>query len=261
MYAVMKRGEMVIEVIFRGFLDRLAVAGGTAFRVGPDMVRFDSGGWHPRNDLGFTISTQTRALLEHVIRPRLLENGNVVIRERCRFRGLMMDQADGRVQGVKIRGNGLETLATDLVIDAMGRSSPMPRYLEGGAGGEAPVQVTEIDINYPTILLNEPEQWRGDPWSYIMLTTAPDQTHGATITPIEGNRCLLTMVSRFGDQFPTELADCFAFTKALIHRKSSSASVTRNWRPRPSAFKFQSPGSRTLTGCRVFRWDCCHWAM
>ena len=89
MYAVMKRGEMVIEVIFRGFLDRLAVAGGTAFRVGPDMVRFDSGGWHPRNDLGFTISTQTqtqtRALLEHVIRPRLLENGNVVIRERGAF--------------------------------------------------------------------------------------------------------------------------------------------------------------------------------
>jgi 2-polyprenyl-6-methoxyphenol hydroxylase-like FAD-dependent oxidoreductase len=214
-HAVMKRGEMAIETILPGFLDRLAVAGGTTVRVGLDMVRFDGGGWHPRTDLGFTISTQTRALLEHVIRARLLENGNVTIREGCRFRGLIMDEEDGRVRGVEIQDDGLETVPADLVIDAMGRSSPMPGCLESLGLGAPLVQVTGIDINYSTILLHVPERWRGDPWTCVLRATPPEQTRGATMTPIEGDRWLLSMVSRFGDQLPTELSDCVAFTEGL----------------------------------------------
>jgi 2-polyprenyl-6-methoxyphenol hydroxylase-like FAD-dependent oxidoreductase len=214
-HAVMKRGEMAIEGILPGFRERLAAAGGTTLRVGLDLIYFEGGGWHPKNDLGFTISTQTRALLEHVIRGRLLENGNVTIREGRRFRGLMFDEDDGRVLGVEVQDDGLETVPANLVIDAMGRSSPMPGYLGDRGLGEAPVHATGISISYSTILLHVPKRWLCDPWACVLRATAPDRTRGATMTPIEGNRWLLSMVSRFGDQLPTELTDCVAFTESL----------------------------------------------
>jgi 2-polyprenyl-6-methoxyphenol hydroxylase-like FAD-dependent oxidoreductase len=216
-HAVMKRGEIAMETILPGFRDRLAAAGGTTLRVGADLVYFEGGGWHPKNDLGFTISTQTRALLEHVVRSRLLENGNATIHERCRFRGLVIDENDGRVCGVEMQGQGddQEMVAADLVIDAMGRSSPVPGYLKASGLGEASVRTTGIDISYATILLHRPEKWQDDSWGCVLRATAPDRTRGATLIPIEGNRWLLSLVSRFGDRLPTELSECVVFTKGL----------------------------------------------
>lgn len=213
-HAVMKRGEIAIETILPGFRDRLAAAGGTIIRAGLDFSIHEGGGWHPTNDLGFTISTQTRALLELVIRRRLLENANVTIRDGYRFRDLVFD-ANGRVGGVVVEAEERETVPADLVIDAMGRSSLVPDRLLDRGLGEAPTQTTGIELSYSTILLHRPAKWRDKPWVCVLRATPPDHTRGATLIPIEGDRTLLSLVGRFGDRPPTALEDCIAFTKNL----------------------------------------------
>ena len=240
-HAVMKRGEIVIETILPGFRQRLAAAGGTTMHVGLDFRAYEGGGWHPRRDLGFTISSQTRALLEHVIRERLLENGNVKIRDRCRFRELLMD-SDGTVGGVVVDADGLETLAAVLVIDAMGRGSPVPGRLSAKGLGEAPTMVTGIDVFYSTILFHVPEIWRGEAWGRVLRATAPGHSRGATIMPIEGDRWLLSMVGRFGDRPPTELSECLAFTEGL--ETSEIVERIRHAEPAATAKRFHIPNSR-----------------
>ena len=54
-HAVMKRGEITIEEILPGFKDQLTAAGGATVRYGLDINIYEGGGWHPNNDLGFTI--------------------------------------------------------------------------------------------------------------------------------------------------------------------------------------------------------------
>lgn len=240
-HAVMKRGEIAIETVLPGFRERLASAGGTTMRVGLDMRFYEGGGWHPRRDLGFTISTQTRALLEHVIRDRLLENGNVIIRERCRFRDLMMD-GEGGIRGAIVDAEGLQTLAADLVVDAMGRASPVPDLLSAKGFGVAPSVVTGIDVSYSTILFHVPKQWRGEAWARVLRATPPEHVRGATITPIEGDRWLLSMVGRFGDQPPTEPAACVAFTEGL--ESPEIFERIRHAEPAAKAKRFHIPASR-----------------
>ncbi|MDA0340852.1 MAG: hypothetical protein O3B74_04545, partial [Proteobacteria bacterium] len=217
-HAVMKRGENAIEAILPGFRQRLEAAGGTTVRVGLEMIVHEGGGWHPANDIGFTLSTQTRALLEQVIRAGLLERANVTLRQGCRFRNLVFDQ-DGRVAGAAFEAafgaGGLQQASADLVIDAMGRASPVPERLAERGLGQAPVSVTGIDLSYSTLLLHPPEQWRGQAWVRVLRATAPEHTRGATLFPIEGDRCLLSLVSRFGDRPPTALEECIAFTESL----------------------------------------------
>lgn len=213
-HAVMKRGELAIEGILPGFRDALAAAGGTTLRVGLDFQVFEGGGWHPRRDLGFTLSSQTRALLEHVIRARLLENPNIELRQRMRFRDLSLD-ASGVVTGVGVGASGstgaIEELPAELVVDAMGRGSPIPGWLAARGLGEAPSVATGIDLYYATILFHVPERWRGEPWCRVLRATAPDRLRGATVVSIEEDRWLLSMVSRFDDRPPTTPAACLEF--------------------------------------------------
>ena len=240
-HAVMKRGEIAIETVLPGFRDRLAAAGGQTMRVGLDMRFYEGGGWHPHRDLGFTISSQTRSLLEHVIRQRLFENGNVILHERCRFRELVIG-GDGTVGGVIVDADGLQTLAANLVVDAMGRASPVPGWLSTKGFGATLSMITGIDVAYSTILFHIPDKWRGGAWGRVLRATPPGHVRGATIMPIEGDRWLLSMVGRFDDRPPTELAACLAFTKEL--ETPEIFERIRYAEPAAKAKRFHIPDSR-----------------
>ena len=240
-HAVMKRGELAIESILPGFRECLAEAGGTTLRLGLDFRVFEGGGWHQRRDLGITISSQTRALLEQVIRRRLLANGNVILHQRRRFRGLVTN-AEGVVTGVTVEGEDTENLPADLVIDAMGRASPVPDWLARNGIGEAPSVSTGIDLYYSTILFHVPERWRGEPWCLVQRATAPDKIRGATVVSIEEDRWLLSMVTRFDDRPPTTVPDCLAFLETL--ESPEIFNRIRHAEPAAKARRFHIPESK-----------------
>lgn len=240
-HAVMKRGELAMEGLLPGFRERLAAAGGTTLRVGLDFRVFEGGGWHPRRDLGFTISSQTRALLEQVIRERLLANGNVSLRQRLRFRDLILD-GGGVVTGAVVEGGGREEVRADLVVDAMGRGSPVPDWLARNGHGEAPSVATGIDLYYSTLLFHVPERWRGEPWCLVQRATAPDKVRGATVVSIEEDRWLLSMVSRFDDRPPTTPSDCLTFLEGL--ESPEIFERIRHAEPATKARRFHIPESR-----------------
>jgi 2-polyprenyl-6-methoxyphenol hydroxylase-like FAD-dependent oxidoreductase len=250
-HAVMKRGELAIESILPGFRESLAEAGGTTLRVGLDFRVFEGGGWHPRRYLGITLSSQTRALLEQVIRQRLLANGNVALHPRRRFRGLTFNES-GVVSGVIIEGDGREDLSADLVIDAMGRGSPIPDWLAREGFGQAPSVSTGIDLHYSTILFHVPERWRGEPWCLVLRATAPDKVRGATVVSIEGDRWLLSMVTRFDDRPPTTVPDCLAFLDGL--ESPEIFNRIRHAVPASKARRFHIPESKVRFFSRMPRY-------
>jgi 2-polyprenyl-6-methoxyphenol hydroxylase-like FAD-dependent oxidoreductase len=216
-HALVKRGENIIADLFPGFLDHLSAGGAITTRFGADIAVYEGGDWHPRRDPGFTLSTQTRALLEAVIRHCLLTRKNVEIRDGYRFATFKLDRrgAVSAVEGIDVDSGATVAIPADLAIDAMGRGSPTPRWLNAGGFGNVPVSAAGIAINYVTILLNQPPHMTGDPGGWVVRASAPEMTRGATMFAIEDGRWLLTLVSRFGDRPPLSFEECLAFAKTL----------------------------------------------
>ncbi len=220
-HAILKGGEYIIAAIFPGFRQRLLAAGGVAVKVGPELQVYEGGGWHPNRDSGMVIHTQSRALLEQVIRDCLLELANVELRSGCRFADLLVSEEDGiqsAVQGVRVAANSsskVETVPAQLVVDAMGRGSRMPKWLAANGYGTLARSRAGIDVHYTTLLLRQPPDYRGKPNGWVIRATAPGTKRGATMMAIEGGRWLLTLVSRFGDLPPLDYPSCLEFTKTL----------------------------------------------
>jgi hypothetical protein len=121
---LLHRGLLVTEELLPGLREDLIRHG---------AVRFDSGampwlgeyGWMPTWIPSFELVSATRPLLEQVVRERVRQLPNVVIHEgvRASQRRRSGQQMAGPVQDGRMS-------EADVVIDASGRSSRLPHWLQ-----------------------------------------------------------------------------------------------------------------------------------
>ena len=121
--------------------DALVTAGAQRFdtlrSVPPSLPRFE----RRPDDARFVALTARRATLEHVIARVAATEPRVQVRRGVAVSALVTEAATRGGSGVPhvfgVRTDGGEELHADLVVDAMGRRSPLPRWLE--AAGAAPL--------------------------------------------------------------------------------------------------------------------------
>ena len=213
-HIVLKRGENIAEDFFPGFRDRLREAGGIELTFGRDMARYAFGKWSASLDLGMTISSQTRPLLERVLRESLLMSQKVELRTESRFLGFLYEA--NRVRGVRIEGrDGMaEDLEADLVIDASGRATQTPRWLAENGLGEVETERIGIDLCYVTGIFATDQMDDGRP-RLCTVGQTPPAVRGGTSLPVEGDRWMITLSGR-GDDAPSLDLDGFLdYAKSL----------------------------------------------
>ena len=212
-HGILKGGEERIERLLPGTRAALLAAGGVPLRAGVEHRHFDGGAWLPPVDLGVTQHTQTRALLEHVIRARLLERPNVVVEDGTRVIETVLGE-DG-VRGVRAeKSRKRKFYPCELLVDASGRGNRLPRWLAEHGFGRVERSFCEMDICYVTGIFEKTPAWAGRVESRILRPTPPD-TRSGTLIPIEGDRWLLTLTGRFGDFPPTDLDGFLRFAREL----------------------------------------------
>jgi 2-polyprenyl-6-methoxyphenol hydroxylase-like FAD-dependent oxidoreductase len=136
-------------------------------------VAYD-GRWIPRARSGIAVRTCTRSDVEYVIRRGVATCANVRVLEGCEALGLVGGE---RVQGVRVSRDGAEEeLRADLVVDALGRSSPSVRWLE--EAGLPRVEETVVDAGcvYSSAWFEPPAGIRDD---WMGLGTLPSMPHDA----------------------------------------------------------------------------------
>lgn len=160
-HMLMARGAQEYNTLFPGLLDDMVDSGVAALENRPDCIHFGAAG----HVLGtgdklqneFTAYVPSRPHLEWQIRKRVLEIPNVdVIR-----RGVVepvFDAATQTVTGVVLdSAEGPETVDADLVVDATGRGTRLPVWLEQW-GFERPREETvDVGIGYVTHKVRIPE--------------------------------------------------------------------------------------------------------
>lgn len=194
-------GMRVLEELFPGIADDLRAAGGAVFDNGRDMRWYHHGVWKLRHSSGLMIHAQSRPLLEHCLRRRLLETSNVRLLGGQMLQSLRADADGQRVTGAIIRSAGTEavetTLDADLVVDASGRSGATLAELERLGHGKPVQESIGVDIGYATRVFRAPNDGRD--WQAMAVYATAPHTHGlGVIFPIEGNRWIVTLVGLRG---------------------------------------------------------------
>src|SRR4029453_1916032 len=144
-HVLLKQGERVVADYFPGICDELVSEGSFRVDMAGDTRWLHFGDWKARFASGMTMLCQSRAFLEWKVRARVAGLPNVRMLDGRSVAGLLVDQR--RVRGVRLAGDGEEDageLATDLLVDASGRGSRMPQWLE--EVGVAAPRETEVRV-------------------------------------------------------------------------------------------------------------------
>jgi len=205
-------GSALLEQQFPGLFDALAADGGEGFDNSADMRWFHGGVWKMREHVGLRIYSQSRPLLEHHVRRKLLQHANVAI-ERGRVTGIRSE--GGRIIGlIGQDASGRETeMDADVVIDASGRASRMPAWLESAGYSKPDVQQLDVDLGYSSRIY---ERRDGQDWKCMAVYARPPASRrSGVIFPIERNRWIVTLAGCFGDHPPREEAGFLDFARSL----------------------------------------------
>ena len=205
-------GAGLLEQYFPGLFDDLAGDGGEAFDNSSDMRWYHGGVWKMREPAGMRIHSQSRPLLEHHVRQKLLERDSVGIK-RASVTGISLE--NDRVCGVTIRqaSDTEMRMPADLVIDASGRGSRLPTWLKSHGFPAPATEELDVDLRYAT---RQYERKEGLDWKCMAVYgRPPDGTRAGVIFPIEKQRWIVTLAGSFGDHPGGDEAGFLDFARGL----------------------------------------------
>jgi 2-polyprenyl-6-methoxyphenol hydroxylase-like FAD-dependent oxidoreductase len=160
-HLLMARGAAEFDGLFPGLLDDMKAAGVPVLENRPDCIHFGAAG----HVLGtkatlrdeFTAYVPSRPHLEWQIRRRALAIPNVELVRR----GVAEPRFDpglGRVTGVLVDGgDGSSAVPTDLVVDATGRGTRLPVWLQEWGFGRPVEDKVDVGIGYATHQVRIPD--------------------------------------------------------------------------------------------------------
>jgi 2-polyprenyl-6-methoxyphenol hydroxylase-like FAD-dependent oxidoreductase len=207
-HGILASGSAVLEGFFPGIADELEAAGALRADALNDGRWFFEGGCLKRTPAGRGILV-SRPLLESTIRGRVRQIGGVKLIENCTVSGLFYDAAN--VRGVRV---GDEVLEADLVIDASGRGSHSPNWLNA-MGYHAPSEETvEVQVAYTTRLFRLRP---GCDWDDLVLACPPTVKgkRGGVVLAQENGKWIVTLFGHFGNQAPLDLEGFIEYSKSL----------------------------------------------
>ncbi|TVZ41769.1 2-polyprenyl-6-methoxyphenol hydroxylase-like FAD-dependent oxidoreductase [Alteromonadaceae bacterium 2753L.S.0a.02] len=215
LHSLLLGGRDILESLFPGFTDDLVAAGGNLLKAGLDQKIYEFGAWMPARDLGMTISTQSRTLLENVVRSRVKQIANIEIVDRAKVSQLCI--TDGTVTGVAVtrKDAEVEIHNSSLVIDSAGLSGTIAKQIPGLSPGiDEITETVSSKIVYVTALIKKPEAWRHTKEN-VLIVADPDKTRGGGLLDIENDTWVVSLNGRNGIEPPTDFKEWLAYAATL----------------------------------------------
>lgn len=210
-------GARAIEALVPGATERLLAAGARHIAVPRDLVVLTSGGWLTRFPEQQHFLSCTRDLLDWVVRDTVGRRPRVRVLPGHAALGLRGTTT--QVTGVLVHGGRREeTLEADLVVDAGGRSSAMPRWLDRLGLPAVRTDVVDSGLGYASRLFQAPPGTADFPAVNVQADPRqPVPGLNGTILPVEDGRWLVTLSGTRGGQPTGDTAAFEDFARSLRH--------------------------------------------
>jgi len=195
-HVLLLRGRQIMEELFPGLQAAVLGDGGLLVDMANELAWLTPWGWGVRFASPLVMLACSRALLDWRLRTMLAASGDVTLSTGTHVRGLVMDGR--RVRGIRTEAGDIEA---DLVIDASGRGSRAPQWLQEGGFMTPPESCVSAFLGYASRFYrpgDDGARW----WKGLYLQAAPpDHPRVGVILPIEGGLWHVTLGG--GDrQFP-----------------------------------------------------------
>jgi 2-polyprenyl-6-methoxyphenol hydroxylase-like FAD-dependent oxidoreductase len=222
LHVLLARGHGELMRLYPEWDARLAAAGAGPIDWPLDACWVTGAGTAPRFHSRLRSRLASRALFERTLRDLTLARPGITLLDGHEAEDLLVD--GGEVRGAVVRARPTtpdstpgdpRELAGWLVVDASGRSSKTPDHL-ASVGLPAPREtVIDASLRYSTRHFRAPA--RKPDWKVLLVRDRiPSGTRGGGITPIEGDRWIVTLGGAVGDHPPTDEAGYGAFASSLL---------------------------------------------
>ena len=216
-HGLLASGLQVLERFFPGIREQLVARGSLVGDIVHDSLWHVQGGFHVRPETGLIGTTQSRPLLESVVRHRVNSLPNVTIRDQISVERLVPDPFKTRIMGVQLtdrKDNCSETLAADLVVDCTGRGSRTPQWLEDFGYQSPHEERVEVRIAYATQIFRRQPGDFSDAMAVVLTQLPPNKRFGVALA-IEDDRWSVTIGGMFDDVPPTDATGFREFAAGL----------------------------------------------
>jgi 2-polyprenyl-6-methoxyphenol hydroxylase-like FAD-dependent oxidoreductase len=222
-HVLLARGRVELENLFPGFEQTVLSRGALDTDFGWDFAALRANGWAPREVYGIKLLHGSRVLLEAVVREFLRKHSNVEFVEDTRITGLIVNENRSRAIGVKTISSGdretIGELRADLIVDASGRSSKAPNWLQE-IGLPAPEEIiVDSHSGYASRWFQAPSpEQRPKEWWWKAAWIDPkigENPYAGVLFPVEDNRWVVTIAGLAKNYPPNDVEGFMAALSKL----------------------------------------------
>lgn len=216
---LLARGAYIMEELFPGITDHLVEEGIPKGDLSGSCRWYAQGYRLKQRDGDLTTLGILRPELEWQIRERVQALPNVVFVERHDILGITATADNSRITGARVQAHGEKAervIEADLVVDATGRGSRTPVWLEQLGYAKPEEERKKIDLAYVTqhFKLREGcDPFEGD--VAINQIAHPGLPRGNVFFKTDGGKLELTTYGILGDHPPTDQEALYGWVKSL----------------------------------------------
>lgn len=240
-HGLIGRGQQILDELFPGFTGDLLAQGAPTMDLLGDVRLYLSGHRLRQTRSGEVVVSASRPCLEGYVRERVRSLPSVSFADRCDVLGLVTTTDRHRITGARVirraDGSAEEVLNADLTVDATGRGSRTPRWLESLGYRRPAEQKVAADIAYATGTFRLRPGALGHDRA-VIAPPAPGHTRGAGLAAIEGDRYILTLMGILGDRPPTTPEGFLDYARSLQRSDIYDAICDAEPLDAPVAFRF-----------------------
>jgi len=222
-------GHRRIEELLPGISEELLELGCERYDDVADFSQFVGGAWRMRVRSDLIVTMFRRPVFEWAIRRRVLALPNVEVVKGMAV-GLIGSGDRSRVVGARVRGVPGGELRGDLVVDATGRGSRAPHWLEDLGYDRPEERHVRIFMGYSTYTVRLPEGALPQGLAGIAVSATPANPFGVAVRPC-GNGLHDVAAYGMAGNYPPEDLDSMAgffdgLSSPLIAQVLKKATVT-----------------------------------
>ncbi|MEU1969568.1 FAD-dependent oxidoreductase [Micromonospora sediminicola] len=252
-HALLARGQHILEELFPGLQADLISAGVPAGDLAGNLRWYFNGQRLAPAKSGLLSVSATRPVLEAHVRSRVSQLPNVHFMERHTIAGILASRDHSRITGVRVTSedNQESSLHADLVVDATGRGSRTPVWLEELGYDRPREDRVKVDLAYTT----RHYKLKTDPYGTdlsINPVAWPGNPRGAFFPKLDDGSSQLSLTGILGDHPPTDPDGFLQFVKTVAAPEIYEAVKDAEPLDEPVTFRFPASVRRRYEKLRRF---------
>lgn len=254
LHVLLMRGRLILEHFFPGITTELVKSGAIALDVTQDLAWLTPAGWAVRFPSDLAILGCSRDVVDWQLLKRLGAHSGVRFLERHVACGLTGTRS--RVTGVTLKPldrASVENWKADIVVDASGRASRTPQWLEGLGVPRVEEEVVDAYLGYSSRMFRRESDFLRDDWRALYLQPAPpDRPRGGAIFPVENGRWVVTLIGGNKDYPPHNEQGFMSFAERV--GDPVFLEILKTLKPVSPISTFRATGNRMRHFERVKPW-------